>query len=150
MEDNNRIRERREIPRQDQWAIEDLYATDDLWEAELATVEEDKAVLTAFSENLTQCPENLYAYLKRSEALEVKAGKLANYCMRKADEDTRNGTYQAMVGKFMNAMVALSAATSFDTPQIMALSEEEMERFYRECPDRRGDSARAGHLADRR
>ena len=134
MEDHNRIRNREEIPQEDKWAIEDLYASDTFWEQELATVEEDRAYLAAFAETLTQSPENLYAYLERSEQLEVKAGKLANYCMRKADEDTRNPVYQAMVGKFMNTMVSLSAAISFDTPQIMALSEEAMEGFYRDCP----------------
>ena len=134
MKDNKRILSREEIPEKDKWAIEDLYATDELWEQELTSISEDEAYLKAFDGKLGQSGQCLFDYLMRSEQLEVKASKLANYCMRKADEDTRNSIYQAMVGKFMNAIVALSAATSFDTPQIMALSEEDMERFYQECP----------------
>ena len=135
MEDNKRIPSRDEIDRSDKWAIEDLYATDELWEADLATLEADKDALAAFEETLIRSGEDLCAYLKLSEELEVKAGKLANYCMRRADEDTRDPGCQAMVGKFMNAIVSLSAATSFDTPLIMSLSEEAMEAFYRDCPD---------------
>ena len=134
MENNKRIPAREEIPAEDKWAIEDLYATDDLWEQELATLAQDQAYLSSFAGKLGKNAEDLYAYLEASEVLEVKGSKLANYCMRKSDEDTRNATYQAMVGKFMNAIVSLSAATSFDTPEIMALSDEEMERFYAECP----------------
>ena len=53
------------------------------------------------------------------EQVDVKISMLANYCMRKADEDTRNATYQAMSGKFMSVMVGLSAACSFETPETM-------------------------------
>ena len=133
MEETKRIRERSEIPAEDKWAIEDLYATDELWEAELASVAEDQEYLASFAGKLGE-PEQLYAYLQRSEQLNVKADRLGNYCMRRADEDTRNGTYQAMQGKFTSVFVGLGAATSFDTPEIMAISEEDMERFYREYP----------------
>ena len=50
--------------------------------------------------------------------------------MRKADEDTREAKYQAMRGKFMSVAVGMSAATSFETPEIMAIEDEAMERFY--------------------
>ena len=133
MEEAKRIRSREEIPDEDKWALEDLYATDTDWEEDLKTVAEDQEYLAGFAGKLNR-PDVLYAYLQRSEALNVKADRLGNYCMRKADEDTRNGTYQAMQGKFMSVFVALGAATSFDSPEIMAISQEDMERFYREYP----------------
>ena len=54
--------------------------------------------------------------------------------MRKADEDTRVAKYQAMSGRFMTAMVAMNAATSFETPEIMAIDDGKLESFYREYP----------------
>lgn len=134
MEENKRIRSRNEIPEEDKWALEDLYPTVADWEDELKTVAEDQAYLAAFEGKLADSPENLYAYLQRSEALNAKADRLGNYCMRKADEDTRNASSQAMQGKFMNVIVALGAATGFDTPEIMAISDEQMETFYCEYP----------------
>ena len=134
MEEAKRIRNRDEIPEKDKWAIKDLYPTAGDWEAALNTVAEDQEYLASFSGKLTEKPENLYAYLQHSEQLNVKADRLGNYCMRRADEDTRNAACQAMQGKFMSVFVDLGAATSFDTPEIMALSEETMERFYREYP----------------
>ena len=134
MDEMKRIRSREEIPEEDKWAIEDLYATDADWEEDLKTVAEDQRYLASFAGKLAD-PRQLYDYLHRSEQLNVKADRLGNYCMRKADEDTRNATYQAMQGRFMSVFVALGAATSFDTPEIMAISEEDMERFYEACPD---------------
>ena len=134
MSELKKVRERAEIPVEDKWAIEDLYASDALWEEELATVAADQEILAGFAGKLGQSGEMLYGYLDLSEKLDVKVSKLANYCMRKADEDTRDPKYQAMSGKFMSVMVALGAATSFDTPEIMEIPDETLDAFYEACP----------------
>lgn len=131
---DNKIRTREEIPEEDKWAIEDLYASDDLWERELATIAADREYLAAFDGKLGSNGQTLFAYLERMEQVNVKAERLGNYCMRRADEDTRNPVYQAMSGKFMSVMVELGAACSFDTPQIMAISEQTLDGFYSACP----------------
>ena len=131
---DNKIRTREEIPEEDKWAIEDLYASDDLWERELATIAADREYLAAFDGELGSDGRTLFAYLERMEQVNVKAERLGNYCMRRADEDTRNPVYQAMSGKFMSVMVELGAACSFDTPQIMAISEQTLDGFYSACP----------------
>lgn len=135
MSETNRIRERHEIPVEDTWATEDLFLSDEAWEAELATLPEVQAKLASFAGRLGESGKTLYDYLYLSEMTSVKLSALANYAMRKGDQDTRNSAYQAMGGKLRSVMVALSAATSFDTPEIMAISDEDMERFYAECPE---------------
>ena len=130
MENTNEIRQRDQIPAEDKWAIEDLYATDELWEQELATIADDQAALQAFAGHLGDNAETLWKYLDTMEKVNVKGEKLANYCMRKSDEDTRVAKYQAMVGSFMNVFVGLSAATSFETPEILSISDEKLDAFY--------------------
>jgi len=134
MEEMKKIPSREEISTEDKWAIEDLYASDDLWETELNTLKADQEALSGFAGRLGQSAEDLYAYLERMEQTDLKAEKLGNYCMRKADEDTRNARYQAMTGKFMSVMVSLEAATSFALPEVMAISDETLEDFYADCP----------------
>ena len=131
----NKIRQRHEIPLEDTWALEDMYVNDEAWEAELATLAEDQTYLASFAGTLGECAENLFAFLTREEQVNAKAELLANYCMRKSDQDTRNGTYQAMVGKFMSVVVALGAACSFETPEIMSISDEKLDAFYAELPE---------------
>ncbi len=129
-----KIRERHEIPEEDKWAIEDLYPSDEAWEADIPGLEADKKVLEGYAGRLAESAQTLYDYLHYEEDMSERMGRLAGYCMRKSDEDTRNATYQAMVGRFMGLYAGLAAATSFSTPEIMAISDEQMEGFYAECP----------------
>ena len=135
MEEIKKIPSREEIPLKDRWATEDMYPTDQAWEQELSTLQEDQKVLAAFAGTLGESGEKLFAYLDNMERVNSKLRLLANYCMRKADEDTRNPVYQAMQGKFMGTAVSLHAAISFETPEIMEISDETLARFYAECPE---------------
>ena len=135
MDEFSKVRQREQIPQEDKWAIEDLYVSDAAWEEELATLEADKELLVSFTGKLATSGKTLYDYLYATEMVNVKAGRLANYCMRKSDEDTRNADYQAMQGKFIGVAVAMGAATSFETPEIMAITDEALEQFYVQCKE---------------
>ena len=132
--EENKIRSRSQIPVEDTWALEDLYPSDEAWERELGSLSEDQTFLASFAGRLGQSGQTLCAFLERMEQVSAKEELLGNYCMRKADQDTRNATYQAMSGRFMSAAVALDAACSFETPEIMAISDEQMETFYASEP----------------
>ena len=96
MHENKKIPLRQDIASEDKWAIEDLYPTDEAWYRELDTVSEDQKDLESFAGMLAESGRRLYDYLYRMEMLNVKADRWGNYCMRKADEDTRDPVYQAM------------------------------------------------------
>ena len=98
MEETKKIPLRSELAVEDTWATEDMYVSDEAWEAELATIEADKEKLISFAGRLGGSGETLCAYLTEMEKVDAKVELLANYCMRKADEDTRNAFYQAMSG----------------------------------------------------
>ena len=134
MAETTKIRKRSEIPVEDTWAIEDLFASDEAWEESLSQLAAQQPELVAYAGHLADSAEKLYEYLEKNEKGNTLAGRLANYCMRRSDVDTRNATYQAMVGKFMSVAVALGSAASFETPEIMAISDETLEGFYASCP----------------
>ena len=135
MEDFNVIRKRSEIPVEDTWALEDIYASDEAWEQELATLSEDQAELESYVGHLADNGETLYRFISKLESTNEKALLLGNYAMRRSDEDTRDAKYQGMTGRFMSAVVALDAACSFETPEIMAISDEKLDGFYAEYPE---------------
>ena len=134
MENENKVKLRKEIPAEYTWATEDLFASDEAWEKTLEELQKMEKPLCDFCGHLGDSGEKLYQFLKTVEDSNVIAGELANYCMRKSDEDTRNATYQGMKGRFMSVMVKMSEATSFETPEIMAISDEKLEQFYKDCP----------------
>jgi len=131
---DKKIRQRHEIPVEDTWNLDDLFVSDEAWEAELATVQTDREYLASFAGKLGSSARNLLDYLTHMEKTDVKTAILGGYCARKADQDTRNTFYQAMQGKFRSAIVALGAACSFETPELMAIDDENLEAFYRQVP----------------
>ena len=135
MAETKRIPERSEIAEQDKWAIHDIYATDELWEADLQKAKDLIPTVSAFVGKLGGSAQNLLDYMKLTEEIAVLADALGNYAMRRSDEDARVSKYQAMVGSLMSTYVALEAASSFSTPEIMAISDETMEKFYAELPE---------------
>ncbi len=128
------IRERKDIPQKDTWALEDLYATDADWEKALARMQARMPELSEFEGKLAQNGQTLCAFLALLEELDTQAESLGNYAMRRGDQDTRDANYQAMNGKFISAVTELSAGLSFATPEIMAIPEEDLEGFYVDCP----------------
>ena len=128
------IRERKDIPLKDTWALEDLYATDADWEKALARMQARMPELSEFEGKLAQNGQTLCAFLALLEELDTQAESLGNYAMRRGDQDTRDANYQAMNGKFISAVTELSAGLSFATPEIMAIPEENLEGFYVDCP----------------
>ena len=128
------IRERKDIPLKDTWALEDLYATDADWEKALARMQARMPELSEFEGKLAQNGQTLCAFLALLEELDTQVESLGNYAMRRGDQDTRDANYQAMNGKFISAVTELSAGLSFATPEIMAIPEESLEGFYADCP----------------
>ena len=134
MSNSETIRARDQIPQEDTWALEDLYPSDESWEQALSALTARQAEAAAFAGKLGESGETLCAFLHLVEDVDGQSELLANYAMRKADQDTRNATYQAMVGKLMGVLTAVGAAFSFATPEIMAIPEEALEGFYKASP----------------
>ncbi|MBE6946269.1 MAG: oligoendopeptidase F [Ruminococcaceae bacterium] len=134
MADVKKIPQRSEIAAADKWAVEDLYTSDELWFEDLEKAKAMTQELAAFAGRLSESGDTLFAYLDKVEAVDVLGSRLANYCMRKADEDTRVAKYQAMKGQFSGAFVALRAATSFETPEVLSIDDETLEGFYAKQP----------------
>ena len=135
MAEMNKIPERSQIEEQYKWAIHDIYASDELWEEDLLKAKEVIPQCAQFAGKLGQSAKELYAFMQKEEEIDLLADALANYAMRRSDEDARDSKYQAMVGRLMSTFVELNAASSFARPEIMAIEDEKMEAFYAELPE---------------
>ena len=134
MPNTETIRRREEIPQEDKWALEDLYVSDEAWENALNALLARLPEVSKLEGTLSESAQTLLAFLTLLEDMDGQMELLANYAMRKADQDTRNAVYQAMSGKLIGAATDVGAAFSFATPEIMALSDETLEGFYKACP----------------
>ena len=135
MAEMKKIPERSEISEKDKWAIHDIYATDELWEEDLKKARGLLPRVASFAGKLSQSADALLDFMKLQEEIELLVDALGNYALRRSDEDARVSKYQAMVGNAMSTFVEFSAAASFATPELMAISDETMEQFYADCPE---------------
>ena len=131
---SKRIPERSEIPVESQWALEDLYANDALWQDDLKKLSEGSGKLASFAGKISTSAKELLAFLRLGDETSELLDRLANYAMRRGDQDKRNSYYQGMVGQLMKELVAMDEKLSFQTPELMSISDETMEQFYCDEP----------------
>jgi oligoendopeptidase F len=118
MEEIKKIPQRSELAEKDTWAISDIYPTNEAWEQDLENFKALTQKQAAFAGRISASAKELLAYLQGTEEAATLGENLANYAMRKNDEDTRVSKYQDMTGRFMSAYVAFNAATSFEAPEL--------------------------------
>ena len=132
MIDTKKTPERKDVAPENLWAINDLYATDDDCRKDLARLKALAEELSGYAGKLGSDAATLLTYLTKVEEAMLLLNNTINYAARKNDEDTRVGTYQELNGMAMSTYVQLQSATAFETPEIMAIDDETLERFYRE------------------
>lgn len=132
---SERIPQRSDIPEKDKWAIEDMYATDEAWEQDLARAKEMPEKIASYKGLLSTDSTKLLEYLRADDDMTVLLESLINYAQRRNDEDTRDAKYQDMVSRLEMLFVDISGAAAFVTPEILSIDDDTMERFFREQPE---------------
>lgn len=130
-----RIPSRAEVPEEDKWAIEDIYASDELWEKDYEKAGEYAERIASYRGLLCTDGAKLLEYLKLDDELTVLFDNLVNYSQRRGDEDTRVAKYQDMNGRLETLYVSIAGASAFVTPEILSISDETMDVFYKDYPD---------------
>lgn len=132
---SERIPQRKDIPAEDKWAIEDIYPTDEAWEQDFARAKGFAEIVSGYKGKLCTDSAKLLEYLRTDDDMTVVLESLINYAQRKNDEDTRESRYQDMVSRLEMLFVEISGASAFVTPEILSIDDETMERFFREQPE---------------
>ena len=114
--------ERKEVETQYRWKTEDIFGSDEAWEAAFAALETMPDV-SSFRGNLNTA-ENVAAYFALTDAYEIRLMRVYLYAFLKHDEDVRVTKYNAYVAKVMSLFTRYGAETSFAVPELTALPEE--------------------------
>lgn len=125
---------RAEVDPQFQWALTDIFPSDEAWSSCYAEAQSMLDKLRGFEGHLSDSADTLLEYLRFGDTLNEKLDALGNYAQRKSDEDTRNAVYQEMTAKFTNLAVAVGQADAFSTPELLAIPDETLESFYQAAP----------------
>lgn len=117
-----------------QWDLSTVFATDDAWEAELASLDSDLENAKAYKGRLTAASNDLLAITESYLALSRRLEKLYVYASMKNDQDTTVAKYQEYQAKATAIYAKFSEIFAFYEPELMQLSKEAFEDFVAETP----------------
>lgn len=117
-----------------QWDLSTVFATDDAWEAELASLDSDLENAKAYKGRLTASSNDLLAITESYLALSRRLEKLYVYASMKNDQDTTVAKYQEYQAQATAIYAKFSEIFAFYEPELMQLSKEAFEDFVAETP----------------
>lgn len=123
---------RSEVPVELTWDLTTIYKTDQLWESDFARVQAGIPKLQAFAGTLDKSGETLLQALALRDENGLVLGKLYCYANMRLHEDTANGKYQALADRVGTLSNQFSEATSFMTPEILAIKPAQLQKFLKE------------------
>lgn len=124
--------ERSEVPVEDTWDLTTIFATDEQWEEEYNSLNEEIPKINSFQGTLGDSAEQLYDLFQFQDKISERLGKLYTYAHMRYDQDTTNSTYQAMNQKAESVLTAASSNMSFIVPEILQIDEETINGFLTE------------------
>ena len=131
---NDRLPKREEVPEDRTWRLEDIYPDEGLWEQELQEAKGLAAEVGRYEGRLGESARNLYKALKIYDDCSLKLDRVGGYSFMRRDQDTGSARYQELELKAQSASVRISEELAFLEPEILAVPDEVLERFYEEEP----------------
>lgn len=123
---------RQEVPLEKTWRLEDIFATDEAWDAEFIAVSDLVKDVDKFSGRLHESAENILQALQARDEVYERAMKLYTYAHMRYDQDTTNSFYQGMNGRIQSLAATLSAKLAYLTPELLALDEATLQDFLQQ------------------
>ncbi len=125
----NIILERKDIPILDCWDLKKLYPDNAAWEKGLKILEGLIPNAEKFRGTLSDSPTELKACLQFNIEVGILAERLGYYAHLQFSEDMGNSVTKDMLERFTAISVKFQAASSYQTPEIQAISDEKMAGF---------------------
>ncbi|ANE43621.1 oligoendopeptidase F [Deinococcus puniceus] len=114
---------RHEVPREQTWDIEAMYATPQAWEADAEALPADIDALAAYSGTLGQNSAALLAYLQAESELELRLTRFFSYASMNASVDGRDAEAAARRDRASGIAARYGSVTAFARPELLALDE---------------------------
>ena len=126
---------RSEVPVELTWNLDDLFVSDQAWEAALEAIEEDIAKFAVYKGTLHTGSKALLECLIAQEELTMKLVKTRTYASLKQSADGTDPVNQANSAKISAMGTKALAALSFISSEILAFEDGTVEKFLQEEPE---------------
>lgn len=131
----DKVLRRDEIAEEYKWKLEDMFPSDEAWLKALENAEQYIERGAAFKGRLGGSAKALLDFMRYEDEADIALSALSGYISARGDQDTSNATYQDYKMRMRSYFVRYSSAMAYVNPEINAIDDETIERFYNEEPD---------------
>jgi oligoendopeptidase F len=128
------LTERKDIPIEYTWRVEDIYPDMEACKKDKALVNELINQLAKMSSDWTTSPQKMLTLLELKDRIEIIGERLQTYASLQNDADLSNPVYQQLRGEIENLFVRYRTITSFIEPDILKLGEESFTQNLQKEP----------------
>jgi oligoendopeptidase F len=119
---------------QDHWNLADIYKDEAAWNADYAKVQSDLKRFEGCRGRMGSSAARLRECLDLEYAIQQRSAKLSTYSAERAAEDTGDAARQSLDQKSNVLGSAISEATSFVSPEILAIGKAKIDGFFKAEP----------------
>lgn len=134
------LKKREEVNREDTWAIEDLFATEETWEKEFKELDELCDRLGSYKGTLFDSVDRMADFFEVYEKASLMLERVYVYAGQKYHEDTTNSKYQGLSERADALMAKFKESIAFLEPEILGTEEmhykEITEGFFKKIPEK--------------
>jgi oligoendopeptidase F len=127
-------RDRAHIPDQYKWKLQDLYPSDEAWNAAKEKATAEIPSIRPFKGTLGTSASHLADALDLTARLNKDVFRLYSYASLNSDQDTRVPKYRGMVQEMVQVASQLGAETAFMEPEILKIDQAVIDRFVSSEP----------------
>ena len=131
----NKLPKRSEVDVELTWKLEDIFSSESEWEKALSEAMSLADEIAGFAGKVGESADTLYKVLETYEKCCLKIHLVYGYAFKMRDVDTTSTYAQTLYSKVMSADVEVSEKIAFMEPEIIAVDEETMNKFYTEKPE---------------
>ena len=132
---NNKVLKRDEISDEYKWNLEDMFASDELWEEEYEQTKELCNKIASYQGKLTESAATLLAYFQDTDEANYHLERIYVYANERYHQNTAVSQYQGYASRADSLMVMAESSSAFAEPEILEVSEETIDAFYKEQPE---------------
>lgn len=110
----------------DTWKMEDMFASDEVWEKDFKKASEMVSKYGEFAGKVSKDKEQLIEYFKFNDEINLLAERLYVYSNQKYHEDMAEAKYQAYSGKAQKLSVDIGSAAAFFEPELLEMDEKKL------------------------
>lgn len=126
---------RKEVKDEYKWKLEHLYSSVELWDEDYKKVKEMTSGLSEYNEKVGQSSQTLLRVIKLSNDISRLFEKVYVFAHMKSHEDSADSFFQGCADRADALSVEIGARTSFILPEIINISDEEMNSFYKQSEE---------------